>query len=333
MLSPRATSSRHLPVNFRWRRMRIDARANQLGFAASVRGKIALVRNAHNGIARRRSRREFPSPKAVENRCASKVYPRASFPARPKHSFRPIGDGSRSAKTKPSRSTISPAVTESPRETSAPQKQTCGIRRSRRTDPLPPADRASSSRSNRRPANRRSSLSRIDARQIRRKPAGNHFAASCRVSIPHSGKTGVIPHGAAVSRDRREYLRETDRRRPRAAHLPRGLAPSPRPSRCSYISFEHGDGIGTFTSGKPAAAACISSNSSRTACIATRSMRAIHGGQQRDTSNSPSMAQFYAAPRRCLCRCSRRATLFSVKPRRTHLKFRPYSTFANVLDE
>src|ERR1700693_808303 len=44
-----------------------------------------------------------------------------------------------------------------------------------------------------------------------------------------------------------------------------------RPIARWYVSFEQGDGIATFTSGRPASAACTSSRVSRTACIATRS--------------------------------------------------------------
>ena len=39
----------------------------------------------------------------------------------------------------------------------------------------------------------------------------------------------------------------------------------------SYSAFEHGHGSGTTCSGSPAASACASSSSRRTACIATRS--------------------------------------------------------------
>src|SRR5580765_6068885 len=56
----------------------------------------------------------------------------------------------------------------------------------------------------------------------------------------------------------------------------------------SYIAFEHCAGIGTLTRGTPAAAACLSSNSSRTACMATRAASWLIVVSNAVTSNSPA---------------------------------------------
>src|ERR1700733_3927748 len=55
----------------------------------------------------------------------------------------------------------------------------------------------------------------------------------------------------------------------------------------SYCSFEHGHGRGTAQSGSPAAAACCSTKSRRTACMATRSAASLKVVNSPATSCSP----------------------------------------------
>ncbi len=60
----------HLTVEFGRRRRGIDARANQLGFASGVRWVIALVGNAHNGIAGADRIENFRRRGKKQKRCA-----------------------------------------------------------------------------------------------------------------------------------------------------------------------------------------------------------------------------------------------------------------------
>ena len=72
--------------------------------------------------------------------------------------------------------------------------------------------------------------------------------------------------------------------------------------------MEHGDGIGTFTSGNPARRGLHFQQAFAHGVHRDAVVRAIHGREQRDDFELAALRAPCAAPTRCLCRCSRRAT-------------------------